>query len=304
MNLSLEITKPQQTKSESLWQQSLRRLTKNKLAIGGLFFLIFMFLFSFIGPIFSPYASDTVNVSVMEQPPSLDHWLGTDELGRDVLTRLMLAGRISLTVGLAAMVLSVLIGTLLGAVSGFYSGITDQLLMRLADILMSIPELPLLIIIGAILSEWKVPGAYRIYIVMLMLGLVGWPRLARLIRGEILSLREKPFMQAAEVLGLSARRKIFHHLIPNTVPLLLVVATLNVAGSILSESVLSFLGLGVVPPLPSWGNMIDVANDIIMFQMRPWLWIPPGMAIFLTVVSINLLGDGLRDALDPKLKGR
>jgi peptide/nickel transport system permease protein len=159
-------------------------------------------------------------------------------------------------------------------------------------------------IIGALLSEWKVPGEYRIYIVMIMLSLVGWPGLARLIRGQILSLKEQPFMQATEVLGLSDRRKIFNHLIPNTIPILLVVATLNVAGAILSESVLSFLGLGVVPPAASWGNMIDAANNLIDFQKRPWLWVPPGTAIFLTVISINLLGEGLRDALDPKMKGR
>lgn len=289
---------------ESLWQQAFRRLTRNKLAIGGLIFLIFMLLFSFIGPIFSPYVSGSVNVALIQQPPSPQHWLGTDSLGRDILTRLMLAGKISLTVGIASMVLSLLLGAVLGAISGFYGGIVDNLLMRLADILMSIPGLPLLIIIGAILSEWKVPGNYRIYVVMLMLSLVGWPGLARLIRGQILTLREQPFMQATEVLGLSDRRKIFNHLLPNTAPLLLVVATLNVAGAILSESVLSFLGLGVIPPTPSWGNMIDAANNLIDFQKRPWLWVPPGIAIFLTVVSINLLGDGLRDALDPKLKGR
>jgi peptide/nickel transport system permease protein len=200
------------------------------------------------------------------------------------------------------MVLSVLIGSVLGAVAGFYRGIIDQVLMRLADILMSIPGLPLLLIMGAILSEWKTPSEYRIYIIMLMLSLIGWPGLARLVRGQVLSLREQPFIQAAQILGLSDKRKIFYHLIPNIFPLLLVVATLNVAGAILSESALSYLGLGVTPPTPSWGNMIDAANNLVDFKKRPWLWIPPGAAIFLTVISINLLGDGLRDALDPKMK--
>jgi len=296
--------KKSKVKSESLWMQSFRRLKKNKLAMGGLAFIIFMLLFSFIGPLFSPYLSDKVNVTSINQPPSFSHWLGTDKLGRDILTRLMLAGRISLTIGIASMIVSVIFGAVLGAISGFYGGIIDNIIMRFADILMSIPGLPLLMIIGALLSEWKVPGQYRIYVVMLMLSLVGWPGLARLIRGQILTLREQPFMQAAEVLGLSDKRKIFNHLIPNTIPLLLVVATLNVAGAILSESVLSFLGLGVVPPTSSWGNMIDAANNLIDFQRRPWLWIPPGVTIFLTVISINLLGDGLRDALDPKMKGR
>ncbi len=285
-----------------MWKQTYRRLKKNKLAMVSLFFLIFMFLLSFIGPYFSPYILDRTDVSIMNQPPSSDHWLGTDNYGRDVLTRLMMAGQISLTIGLVSMVLSILIGSLLGAISGFYRGIIDMVIMRLADILMSIPGLPLLLIMGAILSEWKVPAEYRLYIIMIMLSFVGWPGLARLVRGQILSLKEQPFMQATEVLGLSDRRKILHHLIPNTVPLLLVVATLNVAGAILSESALSFLGLGVVPPTPSWGNMMDAANSFMDFRKRPWLWIPPGTAIFLTVVSINLLGDGLRDALDPKMR--
>lgn len=291
-------------KSDSLWQQALRRLKRNKLAVAGFFFIAFMLMFSFIGPSFSPYISDTVKVELIDKAPSAAHWLGNDSLGRDILTRLMLAGRISLTVGIASMLVSLLLGTVLGAVSGFYGGIIDNLIMRVADILMSIPGLPLLIIIGALLSELRVPNDYRIYIVMLMLSFVGWPGLARLIRGQILTLRERTFMKAAEVLGLNDRRKIFNHLIPNTIPLLLVVATLNVAGAILSESVLSFLGLGVIPPTPSWGNMIDAANNLVDFQQRPWLWVPPGVAIFLTVISINLLGDGLRDALDPKMKDR
>ncbi|MEH6963887.1 oligopeptide ABC transporter permease [Priestia megaterium] len=305
METSLVTEQPQKdavSKPISLWKQTYKRLRKNKLAISGLFFLLAMIAFSFIGPLFSPYVNSTVNVNLMNHPPSAGHWLGTDKYGRDVLTRLMLAGQISLTVGIASMVLSVLIGSVLGAVAGFYRGIIDQVLMRLADILMSIPGLPLLLIMGAILSEWKTPSEYRIYIIMLMLSLIGWPGLARLVRGQVLSLREQPFIQATQILGLSDKRKIFHHLIPNIFPLLLVVATLNVAGAILSESALSYLGLGVTPPTPSWGNMIDAANNLVDFKKRPWLWIPPGAAIFLTVISINLLGDGLRDALDPKMK--
>ena len=289
-------------KSPSLWKQTYRRLKRNKLAMASLLVLIFMFLISFIGPHFSPYILDRTNIADMNQPPSIAHWLGTDNYGRDVLTRLMMAGQISLTIGIASMFLSVVIGSLLGAISGFYRGVVDMVIMRIADILMSIPSLPLLLILAALLSEWKVPSEYRLYIIMIMLSFVGWPSLARLVRGQILSLKEQPFMLATEVLGLSDRRKILHHLIPNTIPLLLVVATLSVAGSILSESALSFLGLGVVPPTPSWGNMMDAANNFMDFRKRPWLWIPPGTAIFVTVVSINLLGDGLRDALDPKMR--
>lgn len=291
-------------KSKSIWARSFRRLLKNKWAIFGASFLIFMFLFSFAGPLLSPYGSDAMDVTLMKQPPDLLHWLGTDDYGRDVLTRLMTAGRISLTVGLASMVMSLVLGTLLGAIAGYYGGIIDSLIMRFADILMSIPSLPLLIIIAALLSEFKVPTDYRLYIVMIMISLVGWPSLARLIRGQILSLREQMYIKAADVLGLSSRRKIFHHLLPNTYPLLIVVATLQTAAGILSESTLSFLGLGVVAPTATWGNMITIANNLMDFQKRPWLWIPPGVAIFLTVIAINVLGDAIRNVLDPKMKGR
>jgi ABC-type dipeptide/oligopeptide/nickel transport systems, permease components len=291
-------------KSSSIWAQSFRRLLKNKRAVLGACILLFMVLFSFAGPLLSPYSSDGINVALMKHAPDATHWLGTDDYGRDVLTRLMYAGRISLTVGLASMVLSVVLGSLLGALSGYYGGVVDGIIMRIADILLSIPDLPLLIIIAALLSELKVPTDYRLYIVMLMLSLVGWPRLARLIRGQILSLREQMYMRAADVLGLDTRRKILHHLLPNTYPLLIVVATLSTASGILSESTLSFLGLGVVAPTASWGNMITIANNLIDFQKHPWLWIPPGVAIFVTVVAINVLGDAVRDVLDPKMKGR
>jgi peptide/nickel transport system permease protein len=289
-----------QSAKSSLWRVAIRRLVKNKLAMSGLAVVLFMFIACFVGPLFSPYTNGKTNLAIMNQAPSLRHWLGTDKLGRDVLTRVLQAGRISLTVGLASMVLSVFIGSILGAIAGYYRGIVDQVIMRVADLLMTIPSLPLLFIIGALLSDWKVPTDYRMYIVMVMLSIVGWPALARLVRGQILSIREQEFMQATVVLGLRDRRKLFHHLLPNIVPLLIVIATLNIGGSILMESVLSFFGLGVIAPTPTWGNMIDTANNLIDFQERPWLWIPPGLSIFATVIAINIFGDGLRDVLDPK----
>lgn len=287
----------------SLWRQVFQRLLKKRMAILGLIFLLFIFLFSFVGPFLSPY-TNTVDPTNIKQPPSAQHWLGTDALGRDVLTRLMLAGRISLTVGLGSMVMSIFLGATLGILSGYYRGIVDQIIMRIADVLMTIPGLPLLFIMAAIMSEWKVPAEHRLYIVMIMLSLVGWPGLARLVRSQVLSLREREFMRATDALGLRDRRKLLNHLLPNIVPLLIVAGTLNVGGAILSESVLSYFGLGVIPPTASWGNMINAANSLIDFQQRPWLWIPPGLAIFLTVISINLLGDGLRDAMDPNLQRR
>lgn len=286
----------------SLWSQAFQQLLKNKLAVSGLAVVMLVGIVCFAGPLFSPYTDNKINMALMNKPPSMQHWLGTDKLGRDVLTRVMQAGRISLTVGLASMVLSVFLGTLLGAVAGYYRGIVDQVIMRVADLLLTIPGLPLLFIFGALLSDWKVPTDYRMYIVMLMLSLVNWPGLARMVRGQMLSLREREFMQAAVVLGLKDRRKLFHHLIPNLIPLIIVMATLNIGGAILSESVLSFFGLGVMPPTPTWGNMIDAANNMIDFQEHPWLWIPPGVSIFATVIAINVFGDGLRDVLDPKMK--
>ncbi|MDN7190340.1 ABC transporter permease, partial [Klebsiella pneumoniae] len=199
---------------------------------------------------------------------------------------------------------SVCLGYLLGALSGYVGGLTDKLIMRVADLVMTIPGLPLLIVAGAMLSELDFSPDSRIYMVVVMLSLLEWPRLARLVRGQCLSLRERDFMLATQVLGLSARRRLFGHLLPNTIPILVVMATMAVANAILSESALSYLGLGVVPPTPSWGNMMDAANSLIDFQRRPWLWMPPGIAIFITVIAINVLGDGLRDAMDPNMKPR
>ena len=295
-------SKVQTIKPASPWRLAFKQLLKNKFAVGGLVVLVLMFLICFIGPFFSPYSLETMNIRNGNKPPNVAHWLGTDNLGRDILLRVMLAGRVSLLVGLVAMMISVAIGSTLGALAGYYRGWVDSIIMRLADIMMSIPSLPLLIILGAVLSDMKVPPDKRIYVVMFLLGFMSWPSLARLVRGQILMLREQEFMQAAEVLGLRDRRKIFRHLLPNTIPIIIVVATLMVAGAILQESVLSYLGLGVVPPTPSWGNMITAANNLIDFQKRPWLWVPPGVCIFFTVIAINVIGDGLRDVLDPKMK--
>jgi len=298
---SAAATAASKTKPASPWRLAFKQLSKNKFAMGGIVVVVLMFIICFIGPLFSPYTLDTMG-PMKNKGPSATHWLGTDNLGRDILLRVMLAGRVSLIVGLVAMIISVTIGSTLGALAGYYRGWVDSIIMRLADIMMSIPSLPLLIILGAVLSDMKVPPDKRIFVVMFLLGFMSWPSLSRLVRGQILMLREQEFMQAAEVLGLRDRRKIFRHLLPNTIPIIIVVATLTVAGAILQESVLSYLGLGVVPPTPSWGNMITAANNLIDFQKRPWLWIPPGVCIFMTVIAINIIGDGLRDVLDPKMK--
>lgn len=294
------MTKP--SAPDSMLKITFRRFTKNRLAVVGFFIIVFMFLLCFIGPKLSPYDLYDVTVKDKNLAPSMQHWLGTDKLGRDILLRVMLAGRISLMVGLVATVITVIIGSTLGALAGFYRKWVDAVIMRICDIFMALPSLPILIILGAVLSDLKVSSDNRIYYLMVIIGVLSWTGLARLVRGQILTLREQEFMQATEALGLKDRRKIFRHLLPNTIPIIIVSATLSVAGAILYESAMSFLGIGVVPPTPSWGNMISAANNLVDFNKRPWLWIPPGMCILLTTVSINFIGDGLRDALDPKMK--
>ena len=293
---------PKVEKVQSPGRMVVNRLLKNKLAMLGLGILIAMVLFCLIGPFLSPHDPEAINVIMKKQPPSATHLLGTDVLGRDVLTRLMYAGRISLAVGFIAVTISVIIGGIVGSVAGFYGGWVDTVLMRIVDIFLSLPTLPLLIILGATLSDLEVSSDLRIVFVMIIIGLLSWPGVARLVRGQILSLREQEFMQAAQATGLKDSRKIFKHLLPNTIPAVIVSATLGIGGAILTESALSYLGMGVTPPAASWGNMIQSVNNFIDLMERPWLWIPPGMCILLTVMAINLFGDGLRDALDPKLK--
>ncbi|WP_160035541.1 oligopeptide ABC transporter permease [Paenibacillus sp. An7] len=287
---------------DSPWRVAVRRFTRNRLAVGGLFILVLMIIICIFGPMISPYNLNDYKVIDKNKAPYAEHWLGTDKLGRDILLRVMLAGRVSIMVGIIATAITVILGSIMGALAGFYRNFVDTVIMRICEIFMSLPSLPLLIILGAVLSDMKVDPKDRIYYLMLIMGILAWPYLARLVRGQILTLREQEFMQATEALGLRDRRKIFRHLLPNTVPIIIVSATLGVAGAIISESTLSYLGLGVVPPTPSWGNMISEANGLIEFRKRPWIWIPPGMCILITVVSINLIGDGLRDALDPKMK--
>lgn len=288
--------------SESPWRSAFRRLRKNKLAMLGACVLIFMILFSFVGPYFSEWKDAKISVKDRYQAPSAEHWLGTDDLGRDVLLRVMEAGQISLLVGITAALVFVFIGGLLGSIAGYYGRWADTIIMRFADILYSVPTLPLLITLGAVFSDLKVPPDKRIYLVMFIIGIISWMSTARLVRSQILSLKEQEFMLANEVLGITDRRKIFGHLLPNTVPTIIVVATIGIGGAMLSEATLSWLGLGVVPPTPSWGQMLSAANSMIDFTKRPWLWIPPGICILVTIVSINLIGDGLRDAFDPKQK--
>lgn len=279
---------------QSYWQAAWRRFRKHRLAIAGGAIGLGLTLMAVLAPVIAPYAFDTISLSSRWQRPSSGHVFGTDELGRDVLTRIMYAGRISLSVGYVVAVSVSMIGMIVGSVSGFYGGKVDVVLMRLVDVLLSVPTLPLYLILAAL-----IPGGGTSRIILIFTAF-GWTGVARLVRGQILSLRTLDFVEAARAMGASEARLILRHLLPNALAPVIVAATLAVGGAILGESALSFLGLGIAPPTPSWGNMLQRAQEYVW--NAPHLAIFPGIFIFVTVLSFNFLGDGLRDALDPRLR--
>ncbi|WP_234978618.1 oligopeptide ABC transporter permease [Anaerosalibacter sp. Marseille-P3206] len=283
------------------WKLMVRKFKKNKVAKVGLVIFIIMVLSALLAPVLTPYDPYEMDFSIINKPPSKAHLLGTDEVGRDYLTRILYGGRVSMKVGLFAVIIEIIIGALVGGIAGYYGGWVDNLLMRVVEIFMAFPFLPLAITISAVIGTDVAPEQ-RMYIMMFIIGLLSWGGLARMVRGQILSLREQEFIQAAKALGIRDSRIIWKHLIPNTLGYIIVSATLGMAGAIMSETGLSFLGLGVTPPIPTWGNLVQNARDIYVLKNRVWLWLPPGVMIFLAVMSINLFGDGLRDAIDPKSK--
>ena len=234
--------------------------------------------------------------------PSKEHWLGTDKNGMDMLTRIMYGGRVSLIIGFIVVVIQTLIGVVLGGVAGYFGGWVDNLIMRLVDIFYCIPSMPVIIILGAAMDGMRVDPTIRRLLLMLLLGFLGWAGIARLVRGQILSLREQEFMTAAEATGIRTRNRIFKHLIPNVIPQLIVNCTMALGSTIITESTLSFLGLGVKFPFASWGNIINDVNDTYVLTTYWFIWIPAGVCLLLTVLAFNILGDGLRDAFDPKMK--
>ncbi|MGL5254774.1 MAG: oligopeptide ABC transporter permease [Brevinema sp.] len=281
--------------SQLIWE----RFKKNKTAYAGLICFGMIVTIVIILPFFIPYGRDEINYSLSYSPPSWAHPLGTDELGRDVLVRLLHGGRISLQISFLATFISTFLGCLIGGISGFYGGKVDFILMRFTEIVNSFPFLPFAITLSATFGAGFPPDS-RIYLTAVILGLLGWTGLSRLIRGQILSLKEQEFMLAAEALGISPIRRIWRHLLPNTYAYAIVSMTLSVAGVILTEAGLSFLGLGAPQPTPTWGNMIQAAQTPYTLINRPWIWLAPGVSILLTIISINLVGEGLREAISPK----
>ena len=234
--------------------------------------------------------------------PSKAHWLGTDRNGMDMLTRLMYGGRVSLYIGFIVVIIASVLGVILGGISGYFGGWVDNLIMRIVDIFYCIPSMPIIIILGAAMDGMRMDPQIRMIWLMLILGFLGWPSIARLVRGQILSLREQEFMTATEACGIRVSRRIFRHLIPNVIPQLIVTCTMSLGSTIITEATLSFLGLGVKFPFASWGNIINDVNDIHVLTNYWFVWIPAGVCLLLTVLAFNLVGDGLRDAFDPKMK--
>ncbi len=277
----------------SMRNRMISRFIQYRPAVFGLVILIVLILIAIFAPIVAgqdPYFQD---YSALKMPPSSDHLLGTDALGRDVWSRLVHATRVSISVGLVAVAIYTIIGTTLGAIAGYYGGWVDTLIMRLTDIVMTFPALIIIITVVALIG----PSLYNIMAVM---GLLSWPSICRLVRGQILSLREKEFVIASRAMGASDSFIIFDHLLPNVIGPIIVAATFGIASAILTEASLSFLGLGVPPPQPSWGQMLTDAQKLTVLAEMPWLWVPPGLMVSLTVLCVNFVGDGLRDALDPR----
>ena len=281
------------SKPESLWTKARKRFFRHKLAMFGLITLLLLIFVSVAAPLLTPYSPIALDLRSIRKPPSAEHWLGTDGTGRDVLTRVLYAGRISLSVGLVSVSISMFIGIIIGSIAGYKGGKVDMSLMRLTDMFMTFPSLVIIITVAAAMG----PSVYN---AMLIIGLLTWPSIARLVRGQFLTLREQQFVRAACSIGVSDGEIVFKHVFPNTISSIAVAVTFGVATAILLEASLSFLGLGVQAPTPSWGNMLRDAQSLNILEGMPWIWLPPGLMIALAVLSINFIGDGLRDALDPR----
>ena len=275
-----------------IYQVFWKRFRNNRFAMAGGAVVIVLFIISFLAPYLTLYGPDDLDLFQVLTAPSSAHWFGTDELGRDVLTRVIYGARISLLVGFVAMGIAVVIGTVVGLVSGFYSGWVDNILMRFVDMMLCFPTFFLILAVIAFIGQ-------SIWYIMIIIGLTGWMGVARLVRAEVLSIREREYVMAVRALGASDIRIIFRHILPNSMSPVLVAATLGVAGAILTESALSFLGIGVPPPTPSWGNILTSGKDYIEFAW--WLTLYPGLAITVTVLAYYLVGEGIRDALDPRI---
>lgn len=276
-------------------REVVRRFMRHKLAMTGLAVLLIITLMAVFAPVVTQHAPNQIDLRARSQPPSLTHWFGTDRTGRDVYTRTVFAGRISLLVGILAVAISVAIALVLGACAGFFGGKVDMIIMRFTDVMMTFPPVVIFVAVAAAAG----PGLRN---TILVIGLLFWMVPCRLVRAKVLSVRETEYITAARAIGVPTRRIVARHAIPNVLDVIIVYATLGIANAILLEAGLSFLGVGIQPPTSSWGNMLNVARNINTLESEPWLWLPAGAAIVLVVLAVNLIGDGLRDALDPRAR--
>lgn len=274
--------------------RALRRFMRHRLAIIAVIVLVVITVISILAPVFAPYPYDKIDLAATAQPPSGAHLFGTDRVGRDILTRTLYGGQVSLLVGMGATAIATMIGTVIGALSGYYRGWVDTVLMRVTDTVMTFPSIVIMLTLAALLprSVWNI---------VLIIGLLSWPGVARLVRAQFMSLRESEFVLAARCLGVPDRRIIIVHIFPNVLAPMIALITFSVGGAILTEAGLSFLGLGVAPPTPSWGNMLEAARNLDILENLTWTWIPPAGMTVLTVLCVNFVGDGIRDAIDPRL---
>ena len=306
-------------------QLIMKRFFRNKLAILGLVIIIAVILFAYIGPFFSPYGeyelfykdqntgveyrmsdkeaikSPSVGVNV-KAPISKAHILGTDTDGRDVFTRLMYGSRISLEFSIAVTIIEMLIGITLGGIAGYYGGKVDMVIMRLVEIFYCIPFVPLMLIVSSFMAAFGIAPEHKIYFLMVIMGLFNWSGVTRMVRGQVLTIREMDYMSAAEASGISVTKKIFKHLIPNCIPVIIVMATMDLGSFIITESTLSYLGVGLSTPFASLGSMVNAVNNQIVMENYLNIWMPPGIMLLLIVMAFNFIGDGIRDAFDPKMK--
>ncbi|MBX7212932.1 MAG: ABC transporter permease [Thermoflexales bacterium] len=286
---------PVRTPQQLLW----RRLRQSRTAMLGLIVIVLVLALATFVPLLTGYDPGKTDLINKFSPPSPAHWFGTDELGRDLFVRLWAGARISLLIGVATMSIAIALGTLIGAAAGFYGGLVDNLLMRFTDVMLTIPQLFLLLIFGQLLRATNNPELSSGPVpIILIIGILAWMPVARLVRGQFLSLKTLDYVDAARALGVANSRIILRHILPNAISPIIVAATLRVGAAIITESTLSFLGYGVQAPTPTWGNMLKNAQSFI--TTSPWTAIVPGLAIFATVLAINFVGDGLRDALDPR----
>ena len=305
-NKTLQTLKQEDKPQLLLSQLVFMRFKRHKMAVAGVFILILLVLYSVGGSFFRTEAFSLVtDTNIRLNTPSSIHPFGTDAVGRDILARTIYGGQISLLIGMIAMVVEVVVGVLIGALAGYYGGLLDSILMRFTEAMLNIPQIPLLLVLGKMLADKIKPihllgrdFSGSVIVIICVIGLTSWMGLARVVRANFLTLREQEFVLAARCTGTSNWSIIFSHILPNTMAPIIVSATLSVANAIISEAYVSFLGVGVMPPTATWGNMLNGAYNYI--NTAPWLWIFPGSLIVLTVLSINFIGDGLRDALDPR----